>query len=285
MMRSRSCGYVSCSILAAAACAGAPRAPAAPPSSEERGMKAEIAPLALQLALHLRGSKDGPLGNGDTVVNGDRIKVSVQTSEDAHLYLAYCTSDRVLAVYPNYGSVRTRAGEVTTPPADLVLDTNTGPEALYVILSRSELSSADPKLAYALHASQQWDANIDCGGGDLFTGATAGSTAAPGAKPGSRPGAGATHGPAPARRPGEPPALANGPAGGALASRAEAGAPVARPGGSMAVVPDDAPPPLVTIERGMYMSQSGAAEVSVRADANGIAVLRYRFQHVAPPRQ
>jgi hypothetical protein len=34
----------------------------------------------------------------------------------------------------------------------------------------------------------------------------------------------------------------------------------------------------------MYVSQNGVAAVTASADAYGIAVLRYRFQHVAAPR-
>jgi tetratricopeptide (TPR) repeat protein len=47
---------------------------------------------------------------------------------------------------------------------------------------------------------------------------------------------------------------------------------------------NDDEPPLVTIERGMYVGQNGLAEVTTSADADGIAILRYRFKHVAAPR-
>jgi hypothetical protein len=90
-------------------------------------MNVATAPLTLQIALLLRGSKEGPLGDGDTVVNGDLIQMSIQTSEDAHVYLAYCTANRDLTVFPEHGSVQTRAGEVTIAPgrgAHLVVDNN-----------------------------------------------------------------------------------------------------------------------------------------------------------------
>ena len=39
----------------------------------------------------------------------------------------------------------------------------------------------------------------------------------------------------------------------------------------------------VTIERGMYVGQNDLVEVAADTDANGIAILRYRFKHVAAP--
>jgi hypothetical protein len=57
-------------------------------------------------------------------------------------------------------------------------------------------------------------------------------------------------------------------------------------GGGIAAARDegDDERPLVTIERGMYVGRLGLAEVTTHADANGIAILRYRFKHVAAPR-
>jgi hypothetical protein len=54
------------------------------------------------------------LHDGDIVTTGDRIHVIVTTSEDAYLYMAYC-SNHQLAIYPSRRGVRTRAGS----PADI----------------------------------------------------------------------------------------------------------------------------------------------------------------------
>jgi hypothetical protein len=141
-----------------------------------------------------------------------------------------------------------------------------------VILSRIEISSADPRLAEAIKASQPGGATADCGGG-LVSRATASTIAETSPRP--SPHAGATRDDAHARRPGGTAAHASG---------AEAGTPADRPKRGIAVAPDDGPRPLVTLERGMYVSQNGVAAVTASADAYGIAVLRYRFQHVAAPR-
>ena len=47
------------------------------------------------------------------------------------------------------------------------------------------------------------------------------------------------------------------------------------------IVVDPGPRPVVRIERGMYVGQNGIAEIPAKADVNGVAILRYRFQHVA----
>jgi len=47
--------------------------------------------------------------------------------------------------------------------ADLVVDGDPGTEVLYVILSRTQLSAADPRLAVALAAKKPNNTPMDCG--------------------------------------------------------------------------------------------------------------------------
>src|SRR5436190_5541259 len=179
-MMSCSCILVGSSIVMAAVCAAVPppvqpraqgaaapeRGGSDPPEvgSDERGMAVESAPFILQIGLRIHGSKEGPLSDGDTVSSGDRIQVFAQTAEDAHMYLAFCAEDRKLVVFPSHGSISTPAGTTTVAPgkdASLVVDDHLGAEALYVILSRADLVSTDPRLADAIHAAQG-EAAADC---------------------------------------------------------------------------------------------------------------------------
>ncbi len=229
-------------ISVAAACAGAPRGrgdgpvhAGAIPAADAAPPAAPRPPLVLGAELEVRGSRRGALRDGDIVVSGDRIRLSIQTSERAHLYLVYCNQDRELEVFPGQGSIRTRAGEVTPAPgrgAELVLDDNTGPEALYAILSRVQISSPGQRLVKAIVAGSGGVA-ADCGQRRRITPPrrSAGRRASPGGPP--------------RRASGEP-----------------------APGA-----------PLVTIERGAGVAWSDAP--ALREDTDGIAVLRYRFQHVA----
>ena len=241
------------SSILVAACAGRPPPVEPPvlqargdsavpnPGSEDRGIHVESGPFTLQIGLRVRGSTEGPLRDGSTVASGDRIQVFARTTEDAHLYLAYCTANRELTVFPEYGSIFAPAGETTVAPgkeAVLLLDDHLGSEALYVILSRTDLASAAPRLAAAIKHSQLGNPAASCGAG-FQTAMTVRST---------------------------PKA--------ALARRSRG-----------LRQPDDSEPPLVTIERGMYVNQNGLAEVTTRTDANGIAILHYRFKHVAAPRR
>src|SRR3954470_25006082 len=177
-----SCILAGSSIAMVAACAAAPppvqpwaldAAPAErggsdPPEvgSDERGMAVESAPFTLQIGLRIHGSREGPLSDGDTIMTGDHIQVFAQTTEDAHMYLAFCAEDRSLFVFPAHGSIATPAGTTTVAPgkdASLVVDDHLGSETLYVVLSRADLVSTDPRLADAIHAAQPGGVAADCG--------------------------------------------------------------------------------------------------------------------------
>jgi hypothetical protein len=298
-MMSRSC-VLGSSIVMLAACAVTPRpvrpsahdatsrehAGGAPPAtaSDDRGMFIDSAPLTLQIGLRVSGSTDGPLSDGDTVMSKDRIQVLARTTEDAHLYLAYCSENRKLAVFPTHGGIFTPAGETTVAPGEraaLVVDDHQGSEALYVILSRAELASADPRLAEAIGVARPGEPAADCG--PRFEAAVATSSPAESSAAHARPAAESTDSStrswpgtagdgSPARRP--------------AAMRDSARGATRRPPQGRRDKPpsNDDEPPLVTIERGMYVGQNGLAEVTTSADADGIAILRYRFKHVAAPR-
>jgi len=170
---------VALATSAMASCMGTPQTRTATPQEADgsssqgipdvpRGIHLERDRLGFNHSLLVRRSKTGvphELHDGDTVMTGERFRVSVQTSEDAHLYLAFCAHKK-LAVYPSPNGIRTRAGELMAVPpagAELVFDGDPGPEVLYVILSRTEISIADPRLAQALAAKRPRNMPVDCG--------------------------------------------------------------------------------------------------------------------------
>jgi len=135
-------------------------------TDDTRGIYVDVAQLlGFDHSLQVRRSENGvphDLHDGDTAMTGDRIHVSIQTSKDAYLYLAFC-AHQALTVYPQ-GGIRTRAGSLMFAPDNaLILDSDPGPEVLYVILSRREISIADPKLADALAAKRPTSMPTDCG--------------------------------------------------------------------------------------------------------------------------
>lgn len=108
------------------------------------------------------GAAPRELHDGDTVVEGDRMRASVITNQDATLYLAFCSRGQ-LRIYPSRQGLRARAGELTQVPpgGDLVFDANPGSEALYLIVSRDELATADAQLAELIAAADAGTA-VDC---------------------------------------------------------------------------------------------------------------------------
>lgn len=139
---------------------------AAAPEASERGMEIESTPFELEITPRLRGSREANLRSGDKVVTRDKIRITARTSVNAHLYLAYCDRERRLAFFPKDGSIEAKAGKTTYAPAqnaDIVLDDQAGPEALYVIASRRRLDLADPELAEAMSKVRPGAADVDCG--------------------------------------------------------------------------------------------------------------------------
>jgi hypothetical protein len=265
--------------------AGGSNAPANPDA--ERGIHIERERLGFDHTLQVRRSKSGvphELHDGDAVWGGERLHASILTSEDAYLYLAFCTKQG-LSVYPSPGGIRTRAGESLLVPQageELVFDGDPGPEVLYVILSRTELSHADPHLAQALAAKRPGNAPVDCGpslNAQLAKPSSTAGTAVPPA-PGST---GVVRGEVVAKK---PLPLTRARDGHGPSSSASAKASRRRAGSSGAVYPAS-PPPDPDFERNpgdivWYSVDTATGPVDVvAADDAGIAVVRHAFTHVA----
>jgi predicted Ser/Thr protein kinase len=199
--------------------------------------------------------------SGDTVQDGDRLQLSVRTSKDGYLYLAFCSQHardpryRGLSVFPEQGGIRVVANQLTLAPArdgkigEIVLDNQPGQETLYLILSRNELSLADAGLAGVLAAARRGREATDCGA--PFQAAVArshkGNTGQRGWNGGPREASAV------------PPALR---------------------GGKEHVPNPDLDKPVVEIQRGGYV-EFGGAQSGVEADPDGIVVLRYELKHAS----
>ena len=278
MMRSRCNGAICAhaALWAAVACGGSRPAvgtttiQAGTGSVESpdatRGMDIEFAgspvsgsdaPFVLEARLRARRMQHGQpitldeIRSGDTVLDGDRLQLSVRTSRDGYLYLAFCSQQarepryRGLSVFPDRGGgIPMVANQPTLAPArdgEIVLDHQPGPEALYLILSRHELSLADAGLADVLAAARRGREATDCGA--PFQAAVAG------------------------------------PRKGATRRRGWNGGP--REAGAAPPTPNpDLGKPVVEIQRGGYV-EFGGAQSGVEADPDGIVVLRYELKHIS----
>jgi len=254
-----------------------------------RGILVERPRLGFDHALQVRRSKnDVPheLHDGDTLMTGARIHASVVTAEEAYLYLAFCTHQE-LTLTPSHDGIRTRAGELMVVPqagVELVLDDVPGPEVLYVILSRNELSAADPRLAAALAAQRPSTTPVDCGTSldaklakvPSTAGAertpTLSSTNASRREVVSRKPLSSAHAPT-GQRPASPPLRAA-----RTPSSGSSGAKDNPP------LPDTAPTSPATAPPDPGYERDPTPEL-VAADDDGIAVVRHAFTHVAvsPP--
>lgn len=300
-MTSFRCNRVACASAAlwmVAACGGAPPATGTTPGlagtgsgvppDRTRGMNVEFAPgsfpetpstgssvagsdapFVLETRLRARRTQDGQsitldeIRNGDIVQDGDRLQLSVRTSKDGYLYLAFC-SQRTrnslyhgLSVFPDKGGgIPMVANQPTLAPArdgkigEIVLDDQPGPEALYLILSRKELSRADTGLADVLAAARRGRQTTDCGASfqAAIAGSRKGDTEHRDWNGGQRE---ARALPVPASRAG-------------YASKLNLGKPV------------------VQIQRGGYVEFGGISS-GVEADPDGIVVLRYELKHMSVP--
>lgn len=215
-----------------------------------RGMHVERGRLGFEHALEVRGANTAgfhELRDGDTVMTGDRVHASVTTSTGAYLYVTFC-AEQHLQVYPSQRGVRTRAGDLVRVPegdGELELDSHPGFEVLYLILSQDELSVADPELAALLAAGGDGNKPVACDASlDGKLMKSAGS-----------PPSNVLRGERIPRKP-RPPSRTGGPelAGG--------------PGDVVWYAADGA----------------GSPGTVIAADADGIAVVRYRFRHVSPER-
>jgi hypothetical protein len=226
----------------------------------ERGAEVQYGPNDLRVALRINGVARGGFRDGELVRSGDHLQLTIQTREASHVYLAYCTRDRELAWFPPRGSVVTRPDEAVIAPAPnaaIVLDDNLGPEVLYVVVSRSELSLADPELGKAVERARGGGSAADCGealGDRRRESRSKGARQRPRAAPQARPAA-------PRDR----------------AKAVEVSA-------ATAYAPDEEPeraPRPVGLVRGGALRWDDLEQATATVDASGIAILRYGFEHVA----
>lgn len=255
------------------------------PSDQTRGMKVEFAPRAaaetpsagspasgsdapfvLETRLRARRTQHGhsitldEIRSGDIVLDDDRLQVSVRTSKDGYLYVAFCSQQAKdpryhgLSVFPDKGGIPMIANQPTLAPArdgkigEIVLDNQPGQESLYLILSRNELSRADAGLADVLAAARQGREATDCGA--PFQAAVAGS-----------------HKENTERR-------------GWNGGQREARAALASQSGPGHTPSPDLGKPVVEIQRGGYV-EFGSVQSGVEADPDGIVVLRYELKHIS----
>lgn len=234
----------------------APWTSAQTPSAGPPGAGSD-APFVLETRLRARRTQHGQpitldeIRSGDTVLDGDRLQLSVRTSKDGYLYLAFCSQQardpryRGLSVFPDEGGgIPMVANQPTLAPARdgaIVLDHQPGQEALYLILSRHELSLSDAGLADVLAAARRGREATDCGA--PFQAAVAGS------RKGTTRRRGWNGGPREAR----------------------AAPPAPNP---------DLGKPVVEIQRGGYV-EFGGAQSGVETDPDGIVILRYELKHIS----
>jgi hypothetical protein len=236
------------------------------PPSAELPVGGSDAPFVLETKLRARRIQHGQpivldeIRSGDIVLDGDRLQVSVRTSKDAYLYLAFCSQHpgdpryRGLSVFPDQGGIRVIANQPTLAPArdgkigEIVLDNQPGQEALYLILSRNELSRADASLADVLAAASRGREITECDA--PFEPAVTGSRKAD------------------TRR-----QVWN---GGPRKARATMPTPYSGAGYAPSRDPGK---PVVQIQRGVYV-EFGGVQSGVEADPDGIIILRYELQHI-----
>jgi hypothetical protein len=224
------------------------------------------APFVLETRLRARRTHHGQLitldeiRSGDSVLDGDRLQVSVRASRDAYLYLAFCSQHAqdprygALSVFPDQGGIRVIANQPTLAPVrdgkigEIVLDDQPGQEALYVILSRNELSRADAGLGDVLAAARRGRETADCGA--PFEATVAGSRKVDAERRDWNGG------------------------------QREASAALPAPHSGAESVPSPDPgKPVVQIQRGGYV-EFGGVRSGVETDSDGIVILRYEFKHI-----
>ena len=238
-------------------------------SDRTRGMEVKLAPLVLDVALHVHGSRDGLLSDGSDVKSGDRMQVEVTTSVDARLHVAYCDKDQQLRLFPEKDGILVTANKPAFAPSQIghiELDNNTGPEALYVIVSH--LAGDDPRLAKAIAANRPGGDAADCG--ERIRGAVV-DPAMTSARLVRRSigGASTVSPPAPSGRP-QP---------GAIGTHA-----IGEDGEPHEVGARARKHPAPRIERGAFVVFQGDVGVAAGSDANGndegIVILRYGLNHI-----
>lgn len=244
-------------------------------SSNRSPAAAPEASLVVEARLRARRIQNGrsitfdDVRSGDRVIDGDRLQLSVRASQDAYLYLAFCSQHAGdprhpgLSVFPDTGGIRMVANQAVTVPAgtgEIILDDKPGRETLYLILSRAELARADAGLAGVIAAARQGRETVDCGA-QL-------SSAMAGPYKGNKPHRGWKGG-------------WNGGRRGSADSKPPPAAGRARP--PVRAANPEVDRPVVEIERGGDISLDGGTQSGVAADLDGIVVLRYELEHDPAP--
>jgi hypothetical protein len=223
-----------------------------PPGSREpaevtRGMLVARGRLGFDHALEVRGSETAAfreLRDGDTLVTRDRIRASVTTATDAYLVLAFC-ADQHLQTYPVHGGVRARAGQpAAVPDRGGELILDDHPGSEVLYLIVSQDELSQADPRLAALVAGDGQTPVGCDA-SLDTGLV---------KPGTAPHGNVLRGERVPRR--TPPSRMDGP--GAAGN------------------PGDA----------VWEAADGAAGPGtvIAADADGIAIVRYRFRHASPER-
>ena len=206
------------------------------------------------------------LRSGDSVMDGDELRLSVRTSTDAYLYLAFCSPQTApsqyhgLSVFPEKSGIRLIANQTVIVPSKkkgITLDNKPGRETLYLIASRAELSYSDSGLADVIAAARQGKDTVDCGAPLRSAMAGPSKTYKPrrGWSRGTRGSTDSTPPPAAGR--------------------------VKPPGRAANTQPDR---PNVEIERGGALVLQEGAQPGVENDLDEIVILRYELNHEpAPP--
>jgi hypothetical protein len=249
-----------------AACGGAQQpsvvSSAVPPQPVVKP-SAPDAPFVLDITLRARRIRHGysiALDPTGELMKDDRLQFSVLTSQPGYLYIAFCAhrhdprfqhlGDLGLSVFPKDHGIVMAANVPTIAPdprAEIVLDDSPGPETLYLILSRSELSQADPALAEAISITQAGKQTPRCGA-QLYRAL---------ARPNS-PGTGRPGGMLPTPDTSKPPPVGM----------------VAPPVGMVA-------PKVGIVARGVEIVFNGGAQIGIDADDSGIVVKRFDLKRVA----
>jgi hypothetical protein len=252
------------------ATSGAPSDASSTPRSNPSPGAAPEASLVIEAKLRARRIQNGrsitfdDVRSGDRVMDGDRLQLSVRASQDAYLYLAFCSQHAGdprhpgLSVFPEIGGIRMVANEAVTVPArtEIILDDKAGRETLYLILSRAELARADSGLAGVIAAARQGRETVDCGAPlpSALAGPHKRNDLRRGRSGGGRGSADSTPSPAAGR---------------------------ARPPVRAANTKVDRP--VVEIERGGEIVLQEGTQSGVEADLDGIVVLRYELEHTPAP--
>jgi hypothetical protein len=106
------------------------------------------------------------------LISGDRVQITIRTSQTAHVYLAMCAQSKSdtayhgLTIFPERGSTVIAADApaiLPSPTIGIILDDQPGTEVLYVVVAQRELATADAQLAKALDAARPGAQRGECG--------------------------------------------------------------------------------------------------------------------------